>query len=201
MEAAELFKMYVNAVSPITEEEWGLIRERLRPRNFDSGDFIFRAGDTCDRMYYLLSGVVRAYFIDEEGKEFSWSFHYNLSQSRAMNRFVVDYAAYLRGEPTHYYFEVLSPAETLAIKKSDIERLYQESLYWNRFGRLVSEEVYYYTHRRSFSILTQAAKEKYQALMHNYPELFDLVPQKHLASFLGITPQSLSRLKSSTKLT
>jgi CRP-like cAMP-binding protein len=107
----------------------------------------------------------------------------------------VDYASFLHNEPSSLYFETLSDIETLVLKKIDLEHLYETSHYWANFGRLISEKVYYFTHHRSLSQLTLPAKERYHRFIKENPALLSKIPQHHIAAYLGITPQSLSRLK------
>ena len=194
----DIFKRFISSISQPGDDDWNLISDKPSYKSFESGSYIYMPGDICEKMIFLNSGVIRSFFIDDDGKEFTWSFHFSLPQRKAKNTFIIDYASYLHNEPTKFHFEVLSRTSAVLIDKTTIEMLYAKSKYWEHIGRIIAEEVYYTTHNRTLSLLTQPASQRYLELMLQYPELTDLVPQQYIASYLGITPQSLSRIKNRT---
>ena len=107
----------------------------------------------------------------------------------------MDFASFSQQQPSLMTFEALEATEVYAISYEDREALFGVDKKWEHFGRKVSEEVYSVNYYRIVSMLVDSAEERYQKLLSESPELFEVVPQHYIASYLGITPQSLSRLK------
>jgi CRP-like cAMP-binding protein len=189
------FKRYLNNIIAVPENEWSRVEGRLNRKKFKTGQFIYSEGDHCDIIYFIDKGLVRSYFMDPNGKELTWSIHYNHARANLKNMFVVDYASFVRNEPGFLYFEVLQDAELTCFSRSLLEDVQRKSHFWEKVGRIFADEAYYHTHHRTRSLLTMTATERYLELLEISPELFELVPQQYIASFLGIAPQSLSRLK------
>ncbi|MDH5654679.1 MAG: Crp/Fnr family transcriptional regulator [Spirochaetia bacterium] len=191
----EHIKTYLESRVPLTDHEWNMLEGRLQLIKFHEKQIIYTPEDIFDKMFFLNKGIVRAYFIDPEGKEFTWSIHYNEPDAMVVNRFIVDYASFIKKEPSSFFFEAVTDSEAIVITDQLLKDLYSKSILWQQVGRVLSEEAYYLTHHRALSLLTKSAGERYQELIQKFPRLFEILPQQYLASYLGITPQSLSRLK------
>lgn len=168
---------------------------------YSAQEFIHHAGEVFEHILFLNSGIARSYFINKEGREFTWSLHYNEAESRIQNYFIVDYASFICNESSHLYFEALTDIEVVVLKRTLINELYSQSHEWANIGRKISEAAYYHTHHRSLSLLTCTAKERYLQLLEDSPSVFSIVPQFYIASYLEITAQSLSRLKKELSIT
>ena len=146
----------------------------------------------------IKSGVARSYIIKEDGKDFTWHFHFsNEHTTNLKNIFIVDYASFTHQEPSKMNFEALEDCEVLIIEYDSLEKLYNAEMKWQYLGRMIAQDAYYLTHHRTISLLTLSAKERLDSLIEEYPNIFGLVPHYHIASFLGIAPQHLSRLRNS----
>lgn len=91
--------------------------------------------------------------------------------------------------------------EVVCIAKEEVDRLYAQSATWATIGRLIAESAYHHTHHRALSLLTQTAAERYRQLVEEHPGLLEIAPQHYVASYLGVTPQSLSRIRRQTGVT
>jgi CRP-like cAMP-binding protein len=191
----DAFKGFLSALTAITESDWRHCADLLIPERFAPGCVIQRTGAVCDRVRFLVSGLARSYLLDEKGRDFTWSLHFAESGATLKNRFVIDYASFTQGEPSHLCIEALTEVEVISIKKPDAERLFAESLFWANVGRMISDLAYQHTHHRVLSLLTLPARERYEQLLKESPILLRVAPQHFVASYLGITPQSLSRLR------
>lgn len=189
------FRLFLSQVASVNNEEWDNIAPLLSLRSFKKEEFILRPEEISDQMLFLVEGMARSYFLDENGREFNWSFHFNDLNARSTNVFVIDYASFISGTASRLHVECLSDITTISIPRESLYQLYTQSHFWSEVGRHIAEQVYSITHNRSLNQLALEAKDRYAQFASTYPYLIDQLSQNQIASFLGITPQSLSRLK------
>lgn len=180
--------------------EWSFFQSKLSIKEFKKGETILYQGDVCKEICFINSGLARGFIIDESGKDFTWSIFFNDKDASMTNLFVVDYKSFLRKEPSSIQIEVLEDTQLVATSYENLQMLYNLKK-GERFGRLMAQEAYCYTHNLIVSRQLQSAKERFEQFMQTTPFLLEKVPQYHIATFLGITPQHLSRLKKEYKLT
>lgn len=195
------FKSYLSTITHLPEDEWDKIVDYLVVKEYSDGEMIHCQGEVFDKISFLNCGLARSYLIDHEGKDFTWSLHFNDHESNIKNLFITDYASFINLEPSQLYFEALADTEVIEIKKDDIDSLYAVSHFWANIGRMISERAYHFTHHRTLSLLSKTAKQRYKALLEENSSLLKIVPQYYIASYLGITPQSLSRIKKEMNIT
>jgi len=111
------------------------------------------------------------------------------------NNFMVDFQSFLTQQPSRYYWQAMEDSEVLAFDFKDIQRLYATSPAWQKFGRLVSERVYMQLNERVEMLQFMSPEQRYQHLIATRPELFNRISQFQMASYLGMKPESLSRLR------
>ena len=179
--------------------EWTLFKSKLQVEHFKKGETIHHMGDVCTRLRFINSGLARAYMITEEGKDYTWSIFFNDQNAHMSNLFVVDYESFIHQIPSHLCIDAIEDCEIFSVDFHDVEFLYDKLKRGERFGRLMSQEAYSYLHRQTIDRQTKTAEERFEAFMKETPYLLDKVPQYHIATFLGITPQHLSRLKKKVK--
>lgn len=121
--------------------------------------------------------------------------YYNTEESRIGNVFVVDLSSLLTQAPSYRKYEVLIDSELLVFSRKAIYKLYDQSKKWERIGRIMVELAHLDLETYDYSLLTQSTKERYLYLTKSMPGLVSEIPQYHIASFLGVTPESLSRIK------
>ncbi|MDH4944525.1 Crp/Fnr family transcriptional regulator [Sulfurimonas sp. C5] len=179
--------------------EWKILESKLVIKKFKKSETILFQGDICNQIYFINSGLVRAYVIDENGKDFTWSVFYNDENAGVTNLFVIDYDSFLHQKAATINIEALEDTEVVAINYTDVQFLYNNFKKWERFGRLMTEAAYSYLHNQTIQRQTKSANERFELFMQETPHLLNKVPQYHIATFLGITPQHLSRLKKEYK--
>ncbi len=189
------FQKFIEQIIDFDKKEWNATDITFKKVYYHKGDIINKRGDVFKNIYFINSGIVRSYFIDHEGRDFTWYIHYSGGHANMKNLFVVDYASFIKQEPSKLFFEVIQDAELFSIDFYSIQKLYTLSAKWQKFGRLMADEGYYHIHHRTMSLLTENAKTRYERLLNESPDLLQIVPQYYIASYLGITPQSLSRIR------
>lgn len=175
--------------------EWELLKSKLTVVDYKKGEIFHQAGDVCDHLMFINQGIVRAYVLSDSGDDYTWSIFFNDQDSEMTNVFVVDYESFISQSASRLHFEVLADCQLLALSQKDLQFLYKHAKKAERFGRLMAELAYSYTHNLVIDRMTKSAPERYVEFVEKTPYLLDKVPQYHIATLLGITPQSLSRIK------
>jgi len=175
--------------------EWELLKSKLTVVDYKKGEIFHQAGDVCDHLMCINQGIVRAYVLSDSGDDYTWSIFFNDQDSEMTNVFVVDYESFISQSASRLNFEVLADCQLLALSQKDLQFLYKHAKKAERFGRLMAELAYSYTHNLVIDRMTKSAAERYVEFVERTPYLLDKVPQYHIATLLGITPQSLSRIK------
>jgi hypothetical protein len=133
--------------------------------------------------------------IGVDGKDYTWSIFFNDEHADMTNLFVVDYESFLNQTEAKLNIDALETCELISIDYRDIQFVYDKFKSGERFGRLMNQHAYAYLHNQMINRQLKTAGERFDDFMQTTPWLLDKVPQYHIATFLGITPQHLSRLK------
>lgn len=108
---------------------------------------------------------------------------------------MTDYESFICQEPTALTIQAIEKVEAVFLDHTGLNSLYDTSFYWNKFGRIISEQIFLNSKRRTEQMLFLSPKERYLLLLKDHPDYFQKYSLKHIASYLGITPQSLSRIR------
>lgn len=160
----------------------------LTKKSVEKGDLFLREGQRCLHLYFILNGFVRVFYHDLQGSEITHWFC-------AKDAVITSPFSYKKGEPNILCFEALEPTELLLINAKQVDQLTQRLPELNEALRSMNAEFAMVLSRRIMSIHTQTAEDRYLNLMKEHPLLFQKAKLSHIASFLGITQQSLSRIR------
>ena len=192
-------KNYINSFIPLNDEDWMAMMRLFKPNSYKKGEFIYGSSDIPAEVNFIIDGVVRSFKMEEDGKDFTWAFYYlndEVMEHRMISDVcVVDYASFLRNQSAELAFEVMEDCTLMTITKEDLFRLYESDDKWQMFARKIAEDAYCATRDRTLTLLTKSAKERLEILEEYFPDIFTRVSQQHIASYLGITRQSLNRLR------
>lgn len=180
-------KQTIQQFSPLPQDEWEAFSSKLIVKRYRKGDFLISQGQVENFMYFLNSGTTRNYFL-HDGKEFTVDFQFE-------GDFVTAYYSFITREPSSVTIELLEDAEAIAIFYSDLQEFYRSFHNGERTGRLIAEYQYTRRLRKEMDLLSLTAEERYASLMQRNPRLVQEISVKHLSSFLGIQPESLSRIR------
>ncbi|MBK7945041.1 MAG: Crp/Fnr family transcriptional regulator [Flavobacteriales bacterium] len=174
---------YVN----LTDADWTRIGPCWREYAFSKGTQVCAVGQVEQRFYIVQQGVQRLSF-PHDGQDVCVGFSYDGS-------WCGEYASFISRKPAR--FEVLAMTDTvlLGIGYDDLQRLYKELPAMERFGRLIVEELLQGRATREIEMMSLSAEERYDRLHARSPHLLQLVPQKDIASYLRMTPETFSRLR------
>ena len=196
----DIFKKYrtfIERYISLDDEEWELFRSTRSIKVFQKGDVILQQGDVCGELYFITEGLARGFMIDEKGRDFTWSIFFNDPNATVNNLFITDYKSFVRQEASSMQIEALEDTEAVVVSYEDLVSLSGKSEKGIEFTKLMAQEAYCYLHDLVIQRQIKSAQERFDLLMQKTPFLLEKVPQYHIATFLGITPQHLSRLKKS----
>jgi len=191
----QTYKSFIHKYISLNIIEWTLFSSKHKVSHHKKGEILHHAGDIFTHLRFINYGIARAYIIDEKGKDHTWSIYFNDENAQMTNLFLVDYHSFIHQCAADIHIEILEDCELLTIGYDDVHFLYKNLKKWERFGRMMSESAYTYTHNYIVDRMTKNATQRFQEFMRDTPYLMDKVPQYHIATLLSITPQSLSRLK------
>jgi len=189
------YRAFMERHITIASSEWAILRSRLTLVHFSKGQTIHSVGEIPDHLLFIHEGLARASILDENGKDYTWSIFFNDPRSHMSNLFVIDYDSFITHSPSQLHIEALEDCTCVATAYEDVQYFYRLLKKGEHFGRLMAEEAYSYLHRTFINRQSKSAKERFEIFMATTPHLLEKVPQYHIASYLGITPQHLSRLK------
>jgi CRP-like cAMP-binding protein len=153
-------------------------------------DYLIKAGSICGFIGFVESGALRSYIL-KESNEFNVDFYLPGS-------FVSSYTSFLTRQPTNTNIQALSGSTICTISYPDYNNLLKTGVEWYRLGKLIADTLFLKKCKREKSLLTDSAEDRYNLLLKTYPQIEQLVAQYHIASYLGIKPESLSRIRSLT---
>ncbi len=179
---------YKQICHQITDEELAYVGKGLTVSEFKAKQYYLKAGQIQTAIGYVITGLMRSYYIDEKGNEITISFIKE-------KEYATDYGAFVRQKPSKYYFQCLEPSIVVNLPYSEMQDGYNEYKNIERYGRLVTEEVLVQQQTRLESFLFENAEERYLNFIKRSPNLFNRISLTYLSSYLGIERQSLSRIR------
>jgi len=180
----------------IDDKTWNYISSKFKPKSAKKGDIVHHAGDICSDIWYIKSGLARSYFIDSSGKDFTWQLYFNDESKSNINLFMDDSVSYYENEGSLVSFEILEDAEFEIISIADMDEIFDIDKKWQHLGRTMIHDTWFAsTYKRVISLMSEDAQQRYDRLLREYPTIFDKVKSYHVASYLGIAPQTLSKLR------
>lgn len=181
------FKAQIRRVTDFSEEECTQFIPHLNYKKISKGDFFLREGQIVNEIGFVEKGSFRFYYL-QEGKEVNNHFFLE-------NDYAVSYLDFLKNKPSRYFIQALEESEIITFNAESLQLAYEGSKNWERFGRIVAEGVYALATTRFESFLFLSAKERYLQMLEDHPRFIQRIPLYHLASYLGIERESLSRIR------
>ncbi len=185
----ELFLTSVKEHISITNEEFEFCKTLFIPKKLRKRQYLLQEGDICRHTAFVEKGMLRTFTVDDKGNE-------PILQFSMEGWWVTDLYSYLTDEPSRYNIEALEDCELLLITKPSWNILLEKVPAFERYFRILIQNNLIATQRRLISSLTESAEEQYTKLVATFPTCLQRVPQHMIASFLGITPETLSRIRS-----
>jgi CRP-like cAMP-binding protein len=179
---------HISKLARISDEEFERLAEYFSIRTFRKKDYFTRQGEVCRHLAFVNSGCFRAFNIDKNGNEFTIYFSFE-------DGWIGDKTSFYANSPTLISIQALEPGEVLSIGQKDFETALEKIPSFEKWYRIRSLKSYQAIQQKLITIHAETAEERYLKLLEKQPELVNRIPQHYIASYLGIKPQSLSRIR------
>jgi CRP-like cAMP-binding protein len=183
----EIKKYYQNLIPAMQEEEWHAIQTKLTVQQLKRDELLTRNGEVCQKVSFIRKGLLRMFYL-VDGKEICTAF-------ARENEYLAQYDSFLTRSPSAGNIDALEDCELINLSYDDIQNLYQSFPVFERFGRKIAEMLFIMISSQTNRLLTLTPEERYQQLQEEQSYILQRVPQYMIASYIGITPEHLSRLR------
>lgn len=184
----QLLHSTLNRVHPIQSECWDEITRLLSVHSYEKNHYFAEAGELVYTMGFVVEGIFRAFHRGPDGDEYNKTFF-------MPGTFVAPLTALVRGKRNQINLQALTPSSLLVFPYDRFVALYDRYPELERISRIIIEQEWAKKEEREIALVTQSASERYQTFLAEHPGLEDLIPLYHIASYLGITPIHLSRIR------
>jgi len=183
----ENIKRYFKYTFNISDENWDFLASRLCRCEYGKKSTLLKIGKVEHNVYFIEKGVIR-YFIPKEETDITIGFNFQ-------NEFGSGYDSFLTKKPSSYQIETLTDSILWKLTYESLQEIYDRTDIGNVIGRIMSEELLKNKSKRLISLLNTTAEERYIDLLSEQPHIIQLIPLKYIASYIGVTPQALSRIR------
>ncbi|MGC4100403.1 Crp/Fnr family transcriptional regulator [Ferruginibacter sp.] len=184
-----IFTASVKSICPgIADAELAQFALKTNSKELKKKELFLQAGKVQKAIGFIAKGLVRSFFIDDEGNEITVGFY-------AEADYATHYAAFITQQPSRYSIQCLEPTTMICLSFEDMQWVYQQLPGFEKYGRLVAEEILKRQQARIESFIFQTAEERYLDFVEQHPTLFNRVSLSQLCSFLGIERQTLTRIR------
>ena len=183
----EDLRLVFDQIIKVPQKEWQIFEGIVTNIEVEKSEFLLREGQFCKGIYFLSRGALRT-FHTFDSREVNTSFHFEREFLREIESLTFD-------TPSKKNIQAIESSSVLLIEKPKLTKLYKESEYFLRLGNLILERLTINEQNYSSLLATYSPRERYSQLINNQPEILQRVPLQHIASYLGISRESLSRIR------
>lgn len=184
----EHFKTFLKQITPITDEEFENTLPNFKKVSLGKNSYFIQLGKICRQIAFIQKGTLRTSYINENAEEVTSCFC-------TENSFTTSYKSFILQEPSTLSIQAMEDAELLVINYEDLQKLFKESVAWQTIGRVIAERQYIVMEQYAGVLCNENAKEKYLRLLKEQPGILHKATINDIASYLGITRRTLSRIR------
>jgi CRP-like cAMP-binding protein len=178
----------INQFTTITDDQMKTIGSMLSSASYKKHEYFIKAGDLNSHAMFILSGLFRVFYINYKGTEYTKNFG-------TQNQFMAPFNSILRGKPSNLYIQALEDSEVLLLDYNKCIKTAESNISLQIILRKIMEEAYLQKEKRESDLLFYDAETRYINFKKEFPNLLSQIKQHHIASFLGMSPETLSRIK------
>lgn len=179
---------HINSITPLTIEEEGIVAELVREKTLARKQFLHREGEVAQYSAFVVEGCLRSYAIDRNGFE-------HILQFAPANWWISDMYSFVKNKPSELNIDALLETKVLLLSRSCQVSIFDRIPKLERYFRILTENALAASNHRTINYLSLPAKIRYEKFCTMYPTLINTIPQKSVASYIGITPEFLSKLR------
>ncbi|MBV8325036.1 Crp/Fnr family transcriptional regulator [Chryseobacterium sp.] len=192
MHGADILKEYISRTAVLTDDEFEYVLSHFKPLSFKKGQVIISEGDDVEHEYFVIAGCLKSFYINDEVKMY-------ILQFSMPTWWASDFEALYGKTKAKINIDCITDAEVLQLSNTDREKLCREIHQMEHFFRWRTNRGYVASQKRLLSLMNNDTKTRYEELLKMYPQLYSLVPKHLIASYLGVSRETLSRLYQSDK--
>jgi len=189
---SQILRQQIEKIISLTNSEFDYILPHFVAKKFKKHQFVIQEGQTVENDFFVLNGCLKSYYTDANGKV-------HIIQFGMQDWWITDYQAYYYQTSAIVNIDCIEDSELLCLSYQNREKLCAEIHKMEHFFRKKTNKRNVASQQRILSLLSSNARERYDKLLQQYPELFQKVPKQLIASYLGVTRETLSRFNSSSK--
>jgi len=178
---------FLNQFIKVTVEDFAELLAWTEPRQFEKKTILTKPGEVEEFMYFITTGLIRKYFLKKDQEI--------ITHIVKEGGIIGSGESFLTGEPSKYFVETLEPTTAFAISRQKLEGMYRSSKKWEKLGRIMTTQYFLVQEMRLMDNIRFSTRERFVKFMNENTDLLQRVPQKYLASYLNIKPETFSRLK------
>lgn len=181
-------KSIFQSIQNFSPEELSLLDDLISFRKLKKGDLLLVENQVCNEIVFIEKGILRSFFTNHKGDEITNCFAFE-------NEFMASFASFITEEKAAENIQALADTELQILDRKALGKLYASSANWQEIGRELTEIEFVNLHKRMVSFQKLSGAQRYQELYQNHQKYLQLIPLQYLASYLGITPRHLSRIR------
>jgi len=180
-------RKFLDNISPMSDSDWEFFFSKLEEVKLGKNTTLLKVGKVENNLYFISKGIIRV-FIPRDESDLTFGFLFD-------NEFVTAYDSLLTQSPSEYQIETITETILWKISNKDLQEVYERTSSGNIIGRKMAENMFLIKSKRELSFLSRTAEERYLDLFSDRPKLLQQIPLKYIASYIGVTPQALSRIR------
>lgn len=178
------------SIQDFSPEELNLLDDLITFRTLKKGELLLTENQVCNEIVFIKKGILRSFFVNHKGDEITNCFAFE-------NEFMASFASFITEEKAEENIQALAETELQILDRKALEKLYMSGFNWQETGRKLTEIEFVNLHKRMVSFQKLSGAQRYEELYQNHQKYLQLIPLQYLASYLGITPRHLSRIRKS----
>ncbi|UWY27788.1 Crp/Fnr family transcriptional regulator [Flavobacterium sp. TR2] len=181
-------KAIFQSIQDFSADELSLLESLITFRVVKKGELLLTENKVCNEIVFIEKGILRSFFVNHKGDEITNCFAFE-------NEFMASFASFITEEKAEESIQALTDTALQILDRKALEKLYQSSFNWQETGRKLTEIEFVNLHKRMVSFQKLSGAQRYEELCQNHQKYIQLIPLQYLASYLGITPRHLSRIR------
>lgn len=178
---------FIDGMIAVTEDEWQAHRSLLTRRVIAKGELLIQVGEVCHQVSFINRGSLRMYW-DVNGQDTTKNFFFE-------NEYASEYESFITRAPAAFAVRAMEDSELMELSYANVQKLYENFPVWQKYGRIIAEWLFIHLSRRSKDLLSKSPEELYLDLLNTRPHIIERMPLHYIASYLGVQPESLSRIR------
>lgn len=187
VEGSIALQAYIQGIEDFTDAEMEQIMSHFKPMSLPAGEYFVDEGLVCNHIGFITRGFVRSFYEINDVEV--------TTMINTKHNIVTAHTSFTLQRPSMQYIQAITDSELLVLTHDSMEQLYRDFPKWERLGRLITERVYGYVESRVVDYLSLSPEDRYRKLLQENATLLKKVPLRYVASMLGITPETLSRIR------